>query len=275
MSVDVTRAFDSVSIPLLLSLVEPLLRHDSYLVLKYSEVCSLSLGLDGHMARRSALASARYRLVLRAGAVALLHLSVAGGMGGAATCSPAHCRHPTGGAQPWSRQGAAPPAGCSGGARGPAGVPRAGDAVGGGAQGEDVHGSGEAAMGAAGQGVSTAGLVGCPMWARSAWQRMPCAGRPCAPPVATCFPVPTCFPVANHSIITAPSLSEPAPTGAVRSGDPSAGAGHAEGAPHRQPGPPAASLVRAGLRHRAGLDAQHAAVQVGAACRRLGGTIAG
>lgn len=35
---DVTRAFDNVSIPLLLSLVEPLLRHEQYIVLKYSEV---------------------------------------------------------------------------------------------------------------------------------------------------------------------------------------------------------------------------------------------
>lgn len=38
-SVDVTRAFDHVSIPLLLSLVEPLLGHEQYTVLKYSEVC--------------------------------------------------------------------------------------------------------------------------------------------------------------------------------------------------------------------------------------------
>ena len=37
-SVDITRAFDHVDIPLLLSLVEPLLRHEQYLVLKYSEV---------------------------------------------------------------------------------------------------------------------------------------------------------------------------------------------------------------------------------------------
>ncbi len=37
-SVDVSRAFDSVDIQLLLSLVEPLLRHEQYLVLKYWEV---------------------------------------------------------------------------------------------------------------------------------------------------------------------------------------------------------------------------------------------
>lgn len=37
-SVDVSRAFDHVGIPLLLSLVEPLLRHEQYLVLKYCEV---------------------------------------------------------------------------------------------------------------------------------------------------------------------------------------------------------------------------------------------
>lgn len=37
-SVDVTRAFDNVDIPLLLSLVEPLLRNDAYIVLKYQEV---------------------------------------------------------------------------------------------------------------------------------------------------------------------------------------------------------------------------------------------
>jgi hypothetical protein len=36
--VDVSRAFDSVDIQLLLSLVEPLLRHEQYLVLKYWEV---------------------------------------------------------------------------------------------------------------------------------------------------------------------------------------------------------------------------------------------
>lgn len=38
MAVDVTRAFDNVDIPLLLSLVEPLLRNDAYIVLKYQEV---------------------------------------------------------------------------------------------------------------------------------------------------------------------------------------------------------------------------------------------
>ncbi|PSC73504.1 telomerase reverse transcriptase [Micractinium conductrix] len=54
-SVDVTRAFDSVSIPLLLSLVEPLLRHDSYLVLKYSEVVP-SLGAVKVLHRRLAAA---------------------------------------------------------------------------------------------------------------------------------------------------------------------------------------------------------------------------
>jgi len=37
-SVDVTRAFDNVDIPLLLSIVEPLLRNESYIVLKYQEV---------------------------------------------------------------------------------------------------------------------------------------------------------------------------------------------------------------------------------------------
>lgn len=37
-SVDVTRAFDCVDIPLLLSLVEPLLQHEAYIVLKYQEV---------------------------------------------------------------------------------------------------------------------------------------------------------------------------------------------------------------------------------------------
>ncbi len=37
-SVDITRAFDHVSVPLLLSLVEPLLQHEQYAVLKYSEV---------------------------------------------------------------------------------------------------------------------------------------------------------------------------------------------------------------------------------------------
>jgi len=37
-SVDVTRAFDNVDIPLLLSLVAPLLQHEQYIVLKYSEV---------------------------------------------------------------------------------------------------------------------------------------------------------------------------------------------------------------------------------------------
>lgn len=36
-SVDVTRAFDNVDIPLLLGLVQPLLRHEEYLVLKYTE----------------------------------------------------------------------------------------------------------------------------------------------------------------------------------------------------------------------------------------------
>lgn len=38
MSADVSRAFDGVDIPLLLGLVEPLLRHEQYLVLKYWEV---------------------------------------------------------------------------------------------------------------------------------------------------------------------------------------------------------------------------------------------
>lgn len=37
-SADVSRAFDGVDIPLLLGLVEPLLRHEQYLVLKYWEV---------------------------------------------------------------------------------------------------------------------------------------------------------------------------------------------------------------------------------------------
>ena len=37
MSVDVSRAFDHVDIPLLLSLAEPLLQAESYLVLKYRE----------------------------------------------------------------------------------------------------------------------------------------------------------------------------------------------------------------------------------------------
>ena len=37
-SVDVTRAFDHVSLPLLLGLVEPLLRAPHYLVVKYCEV---------------------------------------------------------------------------------------------------------------------------------------------------------------------------------------------------------------------------------------------
>lgn len=37
-SVDVTRAFDHIDIAALLALVEPLLRHEEYLVLKYTEV---------------------------------------------------------------------------------------------------------------------------------------------------------------------------------------------------------------------------------------------
>ena len=37
-SVDAARAFDHVGVPLLLRLVEPLLQHEQYVVMKYSEV---------------------------------------------------------------------------------------------------------------------------------------------------------------------------------------------------------------------------------------------
>ncbi|KAL4860163.1 Telomerase reverse transcriptase [Chlorella vulgaris] len=55
-SVDVSRAFDSVDIQLLLSLVEPLLRHEQYLVLKYWEVVP-SLGQAKVIPRRLAAAA--------------------------------------------------------------------------------------------------------------------------------------------------------------------------------------------------------------------------
>ncbi|KAL4423217.1 hypothetical protein ABPG77_000009 [Micractinium sp. CCAP 211/92] len=55
-SVDITRAFDHVSVPLLLSLVEPLLQREQYAVLKYSEVVP-SLGQVKVLHRRLAVAA--------------------------------------------------------------------------------------------------------------------------------------------------------------------------------------------------------------------------
>lgn len=77
-SVDVTRAFDHVDIPLLLSLAEPLLQQEQYLVLKYSEVqllyCTVLHGnrVIPHAAR-AAVAPPRSRPDLPCLARALAH----------------------------------------------------------------------------------------------------------------------------------------------------------------------------------------------------------
>ena len=41
-SVDVSRAFDNIDASMLLGIIEPLLRSPEYLIIKYSEVCSVS-----------------------------------------------------------------------------------------------------------------------------------------------------------------------------------------------------------------------------------------
>ena len=51
-SVDVSRAFDNIDAGMLLGIIEPLLRSPEYLIIKYSEVCSLS---DLHCCRQKQL----------------------------------------------------------------------------------------------------------------------------------------------------------------------------------------------------------------------------
>ena len=51
-SVDVSRAFDNIDAGMLSGIIEPLLRSPEYLIIKYSEVCSLS---DLHCCRQKQL----------------------------------------------------------------------------------------------------------------------------------------------------------------------------------------------------------------------------